>query len=74
MSGLKVLANILRALVAILLKSDIEQFSIIDSNLMGVMARMDFLCLAAATWVSDFRKKIFIVCRNKTTVVSSFKH
>lgn len=36
MSGLKVLANILRALVAILLKSDIEQFSIIDSNLMGV--------------------------------------
>lgn len=36
MSGLKELANILRALVAILLKSDIEQFSIIDSNLMGV--------------------------------------
>lgn len=59
MSGLKVLANILRALVAILLKTDIEQFSIIDSNLMGVMARMDFLCLAAATWVSDFRKKVF---------------
>lgn len=51
-----------------------NSITIIDNKLMGVIARMDFLRLAAAVWVSDFRKKVFIVCRNKTTVVSSFKH